>query len=404
MLSYSQNGEDVVLARAFAERETGFYVDIGACHPVEDSVTFHFYERGWRGVNVEPDHSLYAAFPQARSRDVNLCMAIGRTRGRVAFYSTDTRGHGTLDTALAAKRSSGRPAETVPSLFLSDIIDCHGPDDGEIDFLKIDVEGWEAEVIASGDWVRHRPRVLVIEAVDDCGQPTHEAWEPTLLDAGYLFAMFDGLNRFYCREEDAGVLLPRLSAPANVRDDWVRARDEHAHATTARQQVELASAFRRTAEAEDRAAALGADLEEAHAAERATRHDLEAATIEVERLRTELAAAVMRNDALTIEAERLQAEAMAAAAAAKETAAAAVGNEPLIVDAARARAQAAAALRREEAAEASMATLEMDLVRRESDDRALHAWVAAVRTSTSWRVTAPMRAVSRLLQGLHGRR
>jgi hypothetical protein len=57
-------------------------------------------------------------------------------------------------------------------MLLSDVIDCHGPDEGEIDFLKIDVEGWEAGVFVSGDWTRHRPRVLVIEAVDD--KPGHQ--------------------------------------------------------------------------------------------------------------------------------------------------------------------------------------------------------------------------------------
>jgi uncharacterized membrane protein len=66
ILSYAQNGEDVVLSRAFADQEFGFYVDVGACHPVEDSVTLHFYERGWQGVNVEPDRELHALFLEAR--------------------------------------------------------------------------------------------------------------------------------------------------------------------------------------------------------------------------------------------------------------------------------------------------------------------------------------------------
>jgi FkbM family methyltransferase len=171
ILSYAQNGEDVVLSRAFADQEFGFYVDIGACHPVEDSVTLHFYERGWHGVNVEPDRELHALFLEARPRDTNLCAAVGRPRGRVAFHPTATRGHGTLDATLASTRCAGRPAERVPAMLLSDVIDCHGPDEGEIDFLKIDVEGWEAGVIASGDWTRHRPRMLLIGAVDD--KPGH---------------------------------------------------------------------------------------------------------------------------------------------------------------------------------------------------------------------------------------
>jgi FkbM family methyltransferase len=341
MLSYAQNAEDVVLSRAFSDREFGFYIDIGACHPTLDSVTLHFYELGWRGVNVEPDRELHALFLEARPRDTNLCAAVGRPRGRVSFHPTATLGHGTLDASLASARCAGRPAERVPAILLSDVIDCYGPDEGEIDFLKIDVEGWEAGVIASGDWTRHRPRVLVIEAVDDKGNPNHDAWEPDLLGAGYRFAMFDGLNRFYCREEDAGLLLPRLGAPANVLDGWMRAAEAHARKAQTQLRAELDATTRQVTDADNRSNALNADLAEARARGQIIQDRLENATAEVERLRVELAAALNRYEAL-------------------------------VVDAARARGEAAAASRREEVAEARMASLEMDLIRREADDQALH--------------------------------
>ena len=426
MQSYAQNGEDVVLGRVFADQKLGFYVDIGACHPVEDSVTLHFYERGWHGVNVEPDHDLHAVLQHDRPRDTNLLAAIGKARGRVAFHPTGTRGHGTLDPALASDRSLGRAAKRVPTFLLSDVIDCYGPDDGQIDFLKIDVEGWEAEVIASGDWARHRPRVLVIEAVDDKGHPTHQAWEPTLLGADYRFAMFDGLNRFYCRNEDAELLLPRLSAPANVLDGWRRVSDVQAHASAHRLQAELAAAERRALEAEERSEALGADLEEARASERGARSRVEEAVQEGTRARAEAAEAMeAMQEATRARAEAAEAmqEAMQEATRARAEAAEAMQEATRLrselaeipaasaIDTTRARAEAAAALHREEAAEARMAVLEMDLVRRDAAERAQRAaneqaaaWVAAVQTSTSWRVTAPLRAVSLLLRGLRGRR
>jgi hypothetical protein len=172
ILSYTQNAEDVVLSRAFADQEFGFSVDISACHSVEDSVTLHFYERGWQGTNVEPDRKLHALFLEA-ARATSICAPpLGGPRGRLAFHPTGPRGHGTLDATLASARCAGRPAERVPAMLLSDAIDCQWPDEGEIDFLKINVEGWEAGVIALGDWTRHRPRVLVIEAVDD--KPGHQ--------------------------------------------------------------------------------------------------------------------------------------------------------------------------------------------------------------------------------------
>lgn len=53
-ISFAQNGEDIRLLRAFIEQPTGFWVDVGANHPINDSVTKLFSLRGWRGINVEP--------------------------------------------------------------------------------------------------------------------------------------------------------------------------------------------------------------------------------------------------------------------------------------------------------------------------------------------------------------
>jgi FkbM family methyltransferase len=260
MISYAQNGEDVVLQRAFSNVDDGFYVDVGACVPVDDSVTLHFYERGWSGVNVEPDPVYYAELAQARTRDVNLNVAIGSGSGAATFYPSDVRGQGTLDPQAAARQSERPPIE-VEQLPLGSVLAKYTPARG-VDFLKVDVEGWEAEVLASTDWTDARPRVVVVEAVDPGGRPTHEEWEGLLLSAGYRFALFDGLNRFYCRDEDADRLLPRLAAPANPLDNWRRALE-----------ADLAT----TLEAERAThAATRAALETEHAAHAETRSVLEA--------------------------------------------------------------------------------------------------------------------------------
>lgn len=247
MLSYAQNGEDVVLRRAFEGRDSGFYVDVGACDPQADSVTLHFYERGWHGVNVEPDARLHAALVAARPRDINLRAAIGQDETPIRFFPTGTRGHGTLDSAVAADRTAA-PAELVPQIPLARVLAEHAPPEG-VDFLKVDVEGWEAAVLASADWTQVRPRVVLVEAVDSEGRPTHEAWEGPLLAASYRFALFDGLNRFYCREEDAETLLPRLAAPANVLDNYRLAREVQAEAAAAAREAARQEEERRRAAA-----------------------------------------------------------------------------------------------------------------------------------------------------------
>jgi hypothetical protein len=96
--------------------------------------------------------------------------------------------------------------------------------DRTIDFVKIDVEGGEGGVLAGADFERFRPRVLVVEStVPGTTIPSYETWEPGVLEAHYEFVLFDGLNRFYVREEDQD-LVDLLSSPANVLDDYIQYR------------------------------------------------------------------------------------------------------------------------------------------------------------------------------------
>lgn len=223
MISYAYNREDVLLNRLFKDREAGFYIDVGAGKPARGSVTKHFYDRGWRGVNIEPTESLFALLQAARPEDVNLNVALSRKPGSMEFYEFEER-HWALSTL--DKRQAERHAETgrryqtheVRVTTLAEICEEHVA--AEIDFMSIDVEGHELGVIQGGDWRRWRPRCVVVEATEPNTQiPSHSEWEPLLLEAGYLFAYFDGLNRFYLRSEDAG-LLERFKTPVNVFDDF----------------------------------------------------------------------------------------------------------------------------------------------------------------------------------------
>ena len=107
----------------------------------------------------------------------------------------------------------------MPIWTLAQVAADHVP--GPVDFLKVDVEGFEREVLAGADWYSFRPRVVVMEAtVPKSDKPAHEGWEPTLLEAGYRLALFDGLNRFYAHADEPA-LLQALAIPANVFDDFV---------------------------------------------------------------------------------------------------------------------------------------------------------------------------------------
>jgi FkbM family methyltransferase len=241
VISYAQNGEDVVLARLFAGRRTGRYVDVGAGDPVKDSVTKHFYDLGWRGINIEPIPSAAATLRAARPEDVTLQVALGAHAGNADLnLVTDREGWSTTDSELAESYRAELAVEVihVEQRTLADVLAEH---DGQLDFLKIDVEGVEAEVIQGADWTTHRPRVVVVEATEP-GSPTpaHETWDPLLVAAGYRCALFDGLNRFYAEESDAEALRV-LASPANVFDDYERFDAAELRAASAEHRVQRAA-------------------------------------------------------------------------------------------------------------------------------------------------------------------
>lgn len=219
--SFAQNWEDVYLWRALGHVDGGFYVDVGALDPAYDSVTKLFYDRGWSGVNIEPGSS-YARLAAARPRDINLQVVVGENVGEVDF-------HEVLDGGEGLSYVAGRGAETVLawptvhrrrlSMRLRDILDLHAGG-REMHFLKIDVEGSEADVVRSADWTRHRPWLLVVEAtVPTSATRNHQNWEPILLEAGYERVFFDGLNMYYVRQESHD-LAAAFDRPVSVLDGF----------------------------------------------------------------------------------------------------------------------------------------------------------------------------------------
>lgn len=224
MVSYAGNREDVMLRRLFPEETSGFYVDVGAGHPLQFSVTKHFYDRGWRGINVEPAPRQFAELEKDRTEDVNLNVALAAAEGTVTFYEFPPEYAGW---ATASKEEATRhltedgvsfTERQVPVTTLAVV--CQKYVIGEIDFLSVDVEGLEQQVLQGADFSRWRPRVCVIEAtVPATNIPTHDRWEHLLLDADYKFAYFDGLNRFYVRAEDPA-LLDRFDTPVSCLDEY----------------------------------------------------------------------------------------------------------------------------------------------------------------------------------------
>ena len=257
MISYAQNYEDVVLERCFKDVPAGFYIDVGAWDPLEHSVTHHFYERGWHGINIEPNPEFFQRLQRDRTRDINLRLALGGAdQESQTFTILKGSGISTLRSLpvdyLENLDSRGYPQEPVQvsTVTLASVCRDHVPEGTEIDFLKVDVEGWETEVLRGHDWDRWRPKVLVIEAVTpadfdeqsgrDIYTDTSSEWEPIVIEQGYLFGLNDGLNRFYVRKENSD-LLEQLRVPANCVDDAEKypAWASRTNLIAARREIEL---------------------------------------------------------------------------------------------------------------------------------------------------------------------
>ncbi len=228
MISYSQRFEDLYLLRCLGERAHGFYIDIGAGHPVFDNVSFAFYLKGWRGIAVEPNPRLARLAQAIRPRDRNINALAGAEPGEATFYLVDDF-HGLSTTsarnARAAQIQFGKSSQPMsrPVTTLRALCEAHAP--AAIDFLKVDVEGAEPEVLAGGDWRRFRPKVVVVEALAPFTlEPAWDRYEPLLAKHGYGFAFFDSINRYYVAEEEAGVARALKDSPAAF-DDAVQFRN-----------------------------------------------------------------------------------------------------------------------------------------------------------------------------------
>lgn len=168
---YSQEGEDMVLRRMFEGKTAGFYVDVGAHHPQRFSNTYLFYRQGWRGINIEPNPTVMPLFRAVRRRDINLSLGVAEHEGELTYFMFNEPALNTFSEVQATQVQSQSTYELVnrirvPVKRLDHLLQEHLPDAQAIDFLSVDVEGYDLSVLMSNDWRKYRPRCIVVEAYD----------------------------------------------------------------------------------------------------------------------------------------------------------------------------------------------------------------------------------------------
>ncbi len=208
-----------MLWRALAHVDRGTYVDIGAQDPIIDSISLAFYEHGWRGIHVEPAPA-YAQLLREQRPDEEVIEAVVADReGLVSFFDFRGTGLSTARPDIARKhQAAGYECRSLErtSVTLDQVLAKCG--DRAIHWLKIDVEGFEREVL-KGWTSRHScPWIVVIESTEPLTKDESAAiWESLLVERGYQHAYFDGLNRFYVAQKHHA-LMQYFRSPPNLFD------------------------------------------------------------------------------------------------------------------------------------------------------------------------------------------
>ena len=166
---FSQEGEDVILRRIFEDQKNGFYIDIGAHHPKRFSNTYYFYDRGWEGINIDATPGSMKIFQKFRPRDINLEIAISEKEQLLTYFMFNEPALNSFSKSLSDKRQNEKcyieKTISIPSFPLSTILDKHLPPEQIINFLSVDVEGLDLRVLASNDWNKYRPKVVLAEVL-----------------------------------------------------------------------------------------------------------------------------------------------------------------------------------------------------------------------------------------------
>ena len=191
--NHSQCLEDFILYCIFYDKANGFYIDVGAFDPNYGSVTKAFYLDGWHGINIEPLPNMYHKLLKYRKRDINLNIGASDKEDSLILSV-----NGPLSSVNKKYISAKHKTINIKVYPLSEICKKYVPNNREIQFCKIDVEGNEKKVLLGFDFENYRPKVFCLESVEPKTIiPNYKEWEYILIENGYVFGYEYKINRYY---------------------------------------------------------------------------------------------------------------------------------------------------------------------------------------------------------------
>ena len=208
-----QEGENIILERIFPKQLKGLYVDVGAHHPVRFSNTLNLYQKGWKGINIEPNVEAMKAFKKMRPRDINLNVAISNLKNSCNYYKFKEPALNTTDINIVKLREKQGykciKKIIVPTQTLKQVLSEFCKKISVIDLLKIDVEGKELDVLKSNNWRKFIPKVIICELINvDLEKITKNSVYKFLKSKNYLL---------YCKLLQNGIFFHKSFSKALFR-------------------------------------------------------------------------------------------------------------------------------------------------------------------------------------------
>lgn len=167
-ISFSKSGEDIQLKQLLGLNHKGVYVDVGCWDPIKASNSYYFQLRGWKGICIDPNPKMKELFSKRRASDIFINSAIGNGNENLTYYMLEDQysSMNTLDFGFIQDNNLEDKIVNkinITTVSLKDVLEKYISENERIDFLDIDVEGFDLNVLKSNDWEKFRPKVVLIE-------------------------------------------------------------------------------------------------------------------------------------------------------------------------------------------------------------------------------------------------